>query len=119
VSTTRKTKIPDGRGGWTEIEGVVLPGGSADMKKQDGALAHQFIVDAAGVTERLVQFDRLLIIESGLTKEHRAFAAALYCINLRETYPGADGKTPDPEAFDAIAKMAASYYDANVPKVKK
>lgn len=110
--TTRTTKIPDGKGGWTTIEGELLPGATADAKKQEEALRLQFINESAEITERIVQFDRILLKERGLTKEHRAFSAALYCINLRESYPGEDGK-PDPKAFDAIAKMAADYYDAN------
>lgn len=108
----RMTKIPDGRGGWTEIEGELLPGSTADAKKQEAALKLQFINEAAEITEKIVQFDRVLLKEKGLTKQHRAFAAALYCINLRESYPGENGK-PDPEGFDTIAKMAAEYYDAN------
>jgi hypothetical protein len=111
--TTRITRVPDGKGGWTEIEGELLPGSTADTAKQEAALKIQFINEAAEVTGRLLQFDRALIVDKGLTKEHRAFAAALYCINLRESYPGADGKTPDPTAFDAISKMAADYFDAN------
>ena len=118
MTVTRKTKIPDGHGGWTEIEGEVLPGSEANTKKQEEARQQQFINEAASITERLLQFDRILIMEKGLAKEHRAFAAALYCVNLRETYPGSDGKTPDPTAFDAIAKMAADYYDSEAPKVK-
>jgi len=119
VSSVRKTKIPDGKGGWTELEGELLPGATADAKKQEEALRQQFIADAASITERLMKFDRQVVIDLGLGKEHRAFAAALYCVNLRETYPGADGKTPDPTAFDNIAKMAADYYDENVPKKKE
>jgi len=115
MTQTRKTKVPDGKGGWAELEGELRPGSAADIKKQEAVLEKQFIEDAAAITERLVQFDRALLVERGLTKEHRAFAAALYCINLRESYPGATGK-PDPEAFDALAKMAADYYDANAPK---
>ena len=116
MTTTRKTKIPDGRGGWTELEGQVLPGASADTAKQEKARKQQFIDEAATLTELLVKFDQPIITERGWSKEHRAFAAALYCINLRETFPGEDEKTPDPEAFDALAKMAADYYDANIPK---
>jgi hypothetical protein len=119
MTSTRVTRIPDGKGGWTEVKGEVLPGSTADAKKQEEALRAQFITEAAQVTERLLQFDRILIIDKGLTKAHRAFAAALYCINLRETYPGDDEKTPSPEAFDTIARMAADYYDANVPKTKR
>jgi len=116
----RKTKIPDGKGGWTEIEGEVLSGAAAaDKKKQEEAFKKQFIDEAADITTLLAKFDYPLIKERGLTKQHRAFAAALFCINLRETYPSDDGKTLDPEAFDAIAKMAAEYYDANVPPRKK
>lgn len=113
---TRKTKIPDGRGGWKELEGELLPGAKADADKQEAALKQKFINEAAELTEKLLQFDRTYIIEKGLSKEHRAFAAALYCVNLRETYPGEDGKTVDSSAFDAVATMAAEYYDANVPK---
>lgn len=119
TATTRKIKIPDGSGGWKEIEGELLPGATADAQKQAEGMRQQFISEAAPVTEKLLQFDRVLILDRGLSKEHRAFAAALYCVNLRETYPGEDGKTPDPTAFDAIAQMAAEYYDENVPKRKK
>ena len=114
--TTRKTKIPDGHGGWMELEGEVLPGATADNKKQEEGLQQQFILEAAAITARMLKFDVMLIKEDNLTKEHRAFAAALYCVNLRETYPSADGTKPDPEAFDAISKMAADYYDSQVPK---
>jgi gentisate 1,2-dioxygenase len=116
MTATRTTKIPDGKGGWTTIEGELLPGATADAEKQRAALHAQFIKDAASITESLVKFDYQLIKEGGLKKEHRAFAAALYCINLRETYPGADGKTPDPGAFDVIAEMAADYYDTHSPR---
>lgn len=91
----------------------------ADTAKQEAAQKQQFIKEAATLTERLLQFDRLYIIENNLSKEHRAFAAALYCVNLRETYPNEDGTGPDPDAFDRIAQQAAEYYDANVPRTKK
>lgn len=116
MTTTRTVKIPDGKGGWKEIEGELLPGARADVEKQEKARQQQFIAEAAGLTERLLKFDRMYVAEQGLTKEHRAFAAALYCINLRETYPDAAGKKPDPEAFDVIAKMAADYYDSETKK---
>ena len=70
-----------------------------------------FIEEAGTLTERLMAYDVMYLKDFGLTKEHRAFAAALYCVNLRETYP--DG----PAAFDAIASEAAAYYDENAPKV--
>lgn len=60
---------------------------------------------AEEIVTRLRQYDRLYLSEFGLSKEVRVFAAALYCISLRETYP--DG----PAAFDKIAAQAADYYD--------
>ena len=107
---SQATKIPDGKGGWTEISGEVLAGRIADKEKQEAALKKQFYDEAGELTERLLKFDFLHIKENGLSKEHRAFAAALYCINLRENYP--DGAV----AFDLIAAEAAAYYDENAPK---
>jgi len=119
MTVTRKTKIPDGRGGWTVLEGEVLPGAPVNLDKQAAARHQQFIDESAEITDLLLRYDMQLLRDKGLTKEHRAFAAALYCVNLRETYPGADEKVADPAAFDVIAKMAADYYDSEVPRGKK
>lgn len=111
MATKKTTKVPDGRGGWVEEEVEVRAGAKADPAKLQAAQARTFIDEAATLTERLLNLDMIYLREKGLTKEHRAFAAALYCINLRETYPdGAD-------AFDAIAADAAQYYDDNKDKV--
>ena len=93
------------------MSGEVHDGATADQLRQAAALQQAFIDDAGTLTEKLMQFDVIYIKDYGLTKEHRAFAAALYCVNLRETYP--DG----PEAFDLIAAAAGDYYDENAPKV--
>lgn len=110
---TKKIDLPDGKGGWVKAEGVVHTGATSDQAKQEAALKAAFIDEAGMLTERIMQFDVIYIKDLGLSKEHRAFAAALYCVNLRETYP--DG----PQAFDAIAAEAGAYYDDNAPKVKK
>lgn len=109
--TTKKTKVPDGQGGWTTQDVTVVPGAKADDAKIQAAQARTFIEEAGTLTEKLLQFDGIYLRDKGLTKEHRAFAAALYCVNLRETYP--DG----PDAFDVIAADAAKYYDDNKDKV--
>jgi hypothetical protein len=109
---TKKIEVPDGKGGWVKAEGAVHTGAAADKAKQEAAMKAAFIDEAGTLTERIMKFDVIYIKDFGLSKEHRAFAAALYCVNLRETYP--DG----PEAFDAIAAEAGAYYDANVSKVK-
>lgn len=109
----KQIKVPDGRGGWTETTGTVHDGGSANKDKQAVAMNKTFIEEAGTLTEKIMQFDKIYLTDLGLTKEHRAFAAALYCINLRETYP--DG----PEAFDQVAAAANTYYDENAPKAKR
>ena len=110
---TKQIDIPDGKGGWIKAQGEVHSGAAADKARQDAALKAAFIDEAGTLTERIMKFDVIYIKDLGLSKEHRAFAAALYCVNLRETYP--DG----PEAFDAVAAEAAAYYDANVDSVKE
>lgn len=104
--------VPDGRGGWANQEVEVTAGQKANAQKQQETRGQTFINEAGALTEKLMQFDRLYIKDNGLEKEHRAFAASLYLVNLRETYP--DG----PEAFDKIAEAAAKYYDDNKDKVK-
>lgn len=112
MTDVRKIPVPDGRGGWVEQEMVVQTGAAVDPKKQQAMQSQAFIEEAGRLTEQLLRFDVVYIKDYGLEKEHRAFAAALYCVNLRETYP--DG----PEAFDAIAEAAAQYYDDNKDKVR-
>lgn len=113
MATIQKVRVPDGRGGWTDVDGEVQKGHQASADKQEEALKNQFYAEAGELTERLLQFDDMYLRDKGLTKEHRVFAASLYCVNLREGYP--DG----PAAFDAIASAAAAYYDANDPKKSK
>jgi hypothetical protein len=110
MAETKKVTIPDGNGGWKEIEGEVHAGSAIDQKKQQEALAAQFYSDAGGLTERLHKFSQLHCTENGLTKEHLVFAAALFTINLRESYP--EGK----EAFDTLSESAWDYYEKNKPK---
>lgn len=62
---------------------------------------------ATGLTERLITYAQALAKEQSMAPEELVFGAALYLVNLRETYPA--GKT----AFDAITASAADYYDAN------
>jgi len=108
-----KVSLPNGKGGWTEVEGEVLAKDQkVNEKKQKEALNRQFIEDAGGLTERFAKFANVYCKENGLEKEHLAFSAALFCVNLREDYPG--GK----DQFDALAVAAAEYYDANAPRAK-
>ena len=99
------TKIPDGKGGWIEVEGDALEGKKADLEKQQRALEEQFYKDASAMTEYFWKIGRLYQTENGLDPAHVAFAVSLLCINVRETYP--KGK----EEFDRISGTAADYFD--------
>lgn len=103
-----KTTIPVGDGQWAEVEAdQVTRDQQADLARQEQARQDAFIEEAGTLTERLMKYDTFHCTEHRLTKEHRAFAAALYCINLRETYPGG------PEEFDQLAEDALKYWQAN------
>lgn len=79
----------------------------AEQEKRLTAQAAKDSIERAGLlTERLIQYGTAHCKEQGLSPEELVFAAALYAINLRETFP--PGKT----AFDVIAKRAAGYYDS-------
>lgn len=109
MAETRKVRVPDGKGGWVEMEGEIHKGGKLDQEKQAAALQQQFYNESGGLTERLHKFAQLHCSENGLEKEHMVFAAALFTINLRQQYPGG------PEAFDKVAEAAWEYYEKNKP----
>ena len=99
------TKVPDGKGGWREEEGEATEGRAVNGERQEAALRQQFYREAGALTETFWKVGRLGKQEANLTDEQVAFAVALLCVNVRETFP--NGK----ERFDAIAAEAAAYYD--------
>lgn len=111
---SEKIQVPDGSGGWKEIEATRMPGSGtkADSTKQAELLQQQYLEDAGMLTERLGKYIHTYCKEQDLTPEHAAFAVALLAINLREDFPVAHGGS---EAFDAQAAAAADYYNAHVP----
>lgn len=107
MAETKLVKVPDGKGGWIQQEVDVHEGKGVDKTKQSAAQAQAFIDEAGALVEKLTQYHVMYAKDHGLTKEHVAWAAALYCVNLRESYP--DG----PEAFDTLSAAASKYYDEN------
>lgn len=100
-----KAKYPDGKGGWTEIEGEKMDGMKADEKDVEKSLAQTQLKDIGDLVEKFWQYGRVFQQERNLSNEDIAFAVALLCCNVRETFPG--GK----EKFDQVAADAADYYD--------
>lgn len=81
----------------------------AEQTKRLAAQSDKDSIERAGLlTERLIQYGIAHCKEQGLSPDELVFAAALYTINLRETFP--HGKA----VFDAIAKKAAEYWDSNL-----
>jgi hypothetical protein len=112
-------QVPDGKGGYKEIEADVIKGGRANPDKQAKALEQSWYDDACKLTDDVLKFAQLRAREMNLTKEQFAFAGNLMLINMRETYPGKDPKTVDTSSFDDIGKLAWEYWDdANKPKRK-
>jgi hypothetical protein len=110
VSDKVMVSVPDGNGGWSQMEGEKVDGRKADEVKQQKALEEQFYLDCEGMIGWFWKQGRLYQQENGLKEEHVAFALALLCINVRETYP--KGKAE----FDKISASAADYFDAAAKK---
>jgi hypothetical protein len=101
-------KLPDGNGGWVEVEATATHDGqTADAERQAAAQRRAFIEDAGAMTEAVNKFMHAYAKDHELSKEHVAFSMALLLCNIRNEYP--DG----PEAFDKIAEGAQDYYDEN------
>lgn len=100
-----KTTIPDGKGGWIEVEGEVHQG---VQRTQEQALSKQFESDAHEHMLKVLQFEQTLAQESNRDPQTRAFAMLLLVISMRE------GKFPGgPEAFDQVNELAYQYYLKN------
>ena len=72
-----RTKVPDGKGGWAEVEGEAVAGGAADLEKQRKALREEFYAGAGGLTEQFWKYGRLHAQESNLSDDQIAFAQPL------------------------------------------
>ena len=105
------TKIPDGKGGWTEVEAMEIKGGKVSADKHAEALEQSWYTEAAGLTDAVLKFAQLRARELNLTKEQFAFAGHLALINMRQTYPGKDPKTVDSEGFDKLGELAWDHWD--------
>lgn len=110
---TAKVKMPDGRGGWMEIEGSALPGGTADVAKQQQALDDQFMLEVGNLTIATVKFLQALCKERSLTPEHFASAVNLISINARQTYP--EGI----RAYDDCTRRMWAHYEKEEPVLSK
>lgn len=114
---TEKVLIPDGLGGWKEVEATPMAGrADVDAEKQAQVLAQQYYEDAGYLAEQLGKFATGICRERGLTPEHLAFGISLLAINIREDFPAENG---GPLGFDTQASAAGEYYDRHIDEVRR
>lgn len=109
-----KTQIPDGKGGWMEVDGKAMPGQKAKLDKQAQAAQEEAEAEAVGLVEHFHKAGLLYQSEHNLSTNQVAFAICLLALNAREYFP--DG---GPTAFDEINQQAVDYFVANLPKKKR
>ena len=104
------TKIPDGKGGWTEVTGEqFVPTKTANTQKQQAAMAAESTKRLVAYAESLNAFENRLAADDDATPEERVFAIAFYVVTMRNKFPAAMG---GPAKFDEIAAQAQEYYDS-------
>ena len=109
MTETDKVKIPDGKGGWREVDAVKYPGSKQDLGKAEKALAERKAKDyferIGHMSEALNRFINNWGRESGYEPEEIAGAVFLESCNIRTHYP--DG---GPDAYDDICRVVAEWY---------
>jgi hypothetical protein len=107
MPTMKKVQMPDGNGGFFEIEGEAHEGSMANAERLAEATAQVSENEAHDHMLKVLQFEQARARDLGLTPEQRAFAMTLLCISMRETFKSG------PEAFDKINEAAYDYYLKN------
>jgi hypothetical protein len=116
MPSPKMVQLPDGQGGWKMVaaDAVSTSGPhSADTAKRSEAEQAIFMKAVTDHMNRVIQVEQQFAKDMGLTREQRGAAAALYAINIRNTYPSANGK-PAPTEFDTLAAAMQDIYDAEV-----
>lgn len=86
---------------------------AAGVKAQEAKLAEaakNVFDEASGDVEDVMRLLTSRWAEMGFTKEQIVWCVALVTVNMRETFPAANGGK---EAFDKICAEAAAYYRKN------
>lgn len=104
-------KMPDGKGGFIEVDATEIPGGKVNPEKHAKAMEQSWYDEACTLTDAILKFAQLRARELNLTKDQFAFAGQLALINMRETFPGKNPKDVDSEGFDRLGELAWDYWD--------
>ncbi len=113
--TKKMIKVPDGKGGWKEIEAEEVPGSKQNPEKTALAMAKaqedDFFKRVGTCTQSINEFVRLYAQDHGLTAEEIAAAVYLENCNNRHFFP--DGGPPK---FDKICQDVWAWFQENVRK---
>jgi len=110
----RTINIPDGKGGWTQVEAEETPGSKQNVNKAAHAMAKAQEEDrfkrVGACTQAINNFIRLYAQDHGLTVEEIASAVYLENCNNRHFYPEGSMK------FDTVCKDVWAWFQENVKK---
>ena len=110
-----KTKIPDGNGGWQEVEYIKTPVKPANEEKRkaafDKAAEDDFYIRVGRCTESLSKFLRGYARDYQLTRSEIAAAVYLENCNNKYFFPKEDGGK---EQFETICKKVWDWFKKQV-----
>lgn len=104
-------KMPDGKGGYVEVQAERLEGSEADVGKQEAAFnaealkAHEERVGKAA--ESFNAFHKAYATDHALTEEELVKAVYLELLNLKEFYPAEIGGE---ERFDELCTQTHRWF---------
>jgi hypothetical protein len=112
--TTKMIKVPDGKGGWKEVEAEEVPGSKQNPEKAAHAMAkaqeEDFFKRVGACTQSINEFVRLYAQDHGLTPEEIAASVYLENCNNRHFFPEGFAK------FDKICQDVWVWFQENVRK---
>lgn len=113
-----KIDIPDGNGGWKQVEATEFTAATKpDRKTQTNILSTQATKDRMDritrATEACINILTAYGTEQDLSTDELGAAMYLAVLNYRQFYPEDKGGI---EAFDSICADIATYFKANLPK---
>jgi len=106
-----KTQMPDGKGGWVEVDALKFEGQKQDPEKAQQAMADaqkkDFFIRVGRCTEALNKYLKMYARDHGLEIEEVIAAVYLENCNNRYYFPEDKGGK---EGFDAVTQEVWNYF---------
>ena len=111
---TEKVQMPDGNGGYKEVDAERLDGQKADTDKQQQALEEKSTEAmwnrVAAATDNFNRYHKAYATDHNLTEEELGMAIYLEVLNWKEFYPRELG---GPERYDELCKAVWDWFQAH------